>query len=132
MSTFEEQLPEVDENTRNAVVIISLGARTDLGSTCLGILERYADDLRAHDRKLMLAGLSATAKGLLEHAGQIGACARDNVFVATEVAGESILEACHAAENGVARGAAEEKEAEVAKEEETEPETAEEENAEEP
>jgi SulP family sulfate permease len=102
-TTLEKQLPELDENTRNAVAIINLRAKTDLGSTFLGILQRYANDLRAHDSKLMLAGLSTTAKGVLEDTGQIGTYGRDNVFGATEIVGESILEALHAAEKWVAR-----------------------------
>jgi SulP family sulfate permease len=100
-TTFEEELPEVDENTRNAVAIIRLRGKTDLGSTFLGILERYATELRVHESKLMLAGISATAKGVLQDTGQIRTYGRDNIFVATEVVGESLLEACHAAEKWV-------------------------------
>ena len=60
--------------------------------------------------------------GALEDTGQIGTYGRGNVFVAAEVVGESILEACHAAEKWVARRVAgeEEREAEMAKEEDAE------------
>lgn len=101
-STFEEQLPKLDENTRNAVVIINLRHRTDLGSTFLEIIERYSEELRAHDSKLMLAGISSSAKGVLDDTGQMKIYGRDNVFAATDVVGESILEAHHAAEKWVA------------------------------
>ena len=56
---------------------------------------------------------------MLEDTGQIGTYGRDNAFVATEVVGESILEACHAAEKWRAAGE-EEREAEMAKEEDAE------------
>jgi SulP family sulfate permease len=123
-TTFEEALPVLDDDTRNAVVIIRLRGKTDLGSTFLGILERYATELRAHESKLMLAGISDIAKGVLEDTGQMGTYGRDNVFVATEVVGESLLEAHHAAEkwvsNRVALDMAEKEEVEESPVEEVE------------
>jgi SulP family sulfate permease len=101
-ATFEEELPAIDENTRDAVVILWLRGRTDLGSTFLGILDRYAEDLQAHESKLMLAGLSDFSRGVIEQTGQIRIYGRENVFDATEVVGASIVEAYHAAEKWVA------------------------------
>jgi len=101
-TSFEEQLPKVDENTRNAVLIINLHHRTELGSTFLGVLERFAEELRDHESKLMLAGISSMAKSVLEDTGQMKVYGRDNIFVGTEVVGESMLEAHHEAEKWVA------------------------------
>ena len=101
-TTFEEELPKVDENTRNAVVIINLRHRTELGSTFLGVLERYAEELRDHESKLMLAGISSTAKSVLDDTGQMKIYGRDNIFVATDRVGESLLAAQHEAEKWVA------------------------------
>ncbi len=100
---FEEELPKLDEDTDNSVVIISLHGKTELGSTFLGILERYADELRAHECKLMLAEVSPETKGVLEDTGQISIYGRDNIFEATEVVNASIREAFHAAEKWVAQ-----------------------------
>jgi SulP family sulfate permease len=101
-ATFEEELPTIDENTRDAVVILWLRGRTDLGSTFLGILDRYAEELQAHGSKLMLAGVSDFSRSVIEQTGQIRIYGRENVFDATEVVGASIVEAYHAAEKWVA------------------------------
>jgi len=53
---FEKQLPDVTPQTHNAVVILNLRSSSDLGSTFLQVLDRYADDLREHNSQLMLAG----------------------------------------------------------------------------
>ena len=50
---LEEDLPQVEE-TRNAVVILSLRGHTELGSTFIGVLERYAQALHVHGNTLML------------------------------------------------------------------------------
>ncbi len=102
VQTFEEELPDVVENTRNAVIILSLRNRAELGSTFLGVLDRYAEDLQAHRSKLMLAEVSRFSKGVIEQTGQIRIYGRENVFEATEVVGESIVEAHHAAEKWIA------------------------------
>jgi len=102
-TVFEEQLPVLDEQTRNSVVIINLHSKTDLGSTFLGILDRYAEELRAHESKLMLAEISSVAKGVIESTGQISLYGRDNIFEATEVVYESLKEACYEAEKWVAQ-----------------------------
>ena len=44
---FEEQLPNVDDETHHAAVILSLRACTDLGSTFIGVIECYAGQLIA-------------------------------------------------------------------------------------
>jgi len=102
VSAFEEELPAVDDDTRNAVVILHLRGRTDLGSTLLEVLDRYSEELQAHQSKLMLAEISSFSKGVIEQTGQIRNYGRDNVFEATDVVGESMVEAYHAAEKWVA------------------------------
>jgi sulfate permease, SulP family len=49
----EAELPEVTAATRHAVVIMNLRRESDLGSTFLGVLGRYADLLRANSSKLL-------------------------------------------------------------------------------
>ena len=106
-TTFEEQLPKLDEDTRNAVVIIDLRGKTELGSTLLGVLERYSQDLEKHESKLLLAGITPDAKNVLEDTGQINTYGRDNIFVATEVVHESMLTACHEGEKWISQNLAE-------------------------
>jgi SulP family sulfate permease len=102
IQTFEEELPDVEENTRNAVIILNLRGRAELGSTFLDVLDRYAEDLQAHRSKLMLAEVSSFSKGVIEQTDQIRIYGRENVFEATDVVGESIVEAHHAAEKWIA------------------------------
>ena len=52
---LEDKLPAVDDDTRRAVVILNLRGRTELGSTFMNMVERYAAELKAHDSRLMLA-----------------------------------------------------------------------------
>jgi SulP family sulfate permease len=99
---FEEELPVVDDNTRNSAVILHLRGRTDLGSTFLNVLERYSQDLQANESRLMLVGLSNFSLGVIEQTGLIRVFGRENVFEAKEVVGASIIEAHHEAEKWVA------------------------------
>ncbi|GMR10424.1 MAG: hypothetical protein BMS9Abin28_1245 [Anaerolineae bacterium] len=39
---FEEQLPELSDETDNSVVVLDLALHSDLGSTMLEVIERYA------------------------------------------------------------------------------------------
>ena len=52
--TFESALPAVEATSRNSVVILRLRGRSDLGSTFMDVLRRYAESLRAVDSKLVL------------------------------------------------------------------------------
>jgi len=101
---FEEQLPNVVEETRNAVVIINLRKSIDLGSTFLKVLERYVADLQAHDSLLMLAGVGPRVVDQLERTGLLRMIGRENIFVEGEVVGQSTLAALEKAEKWVADG----------------------------
>ena len=65
----EEQLPEVTEESRHAVVLLNLRGEDDLGSTFLEILDRYAGSLREQDSKLMLSAVSQHVGTQLEQTG---------------------------------------------------------------
>lgn len=99
---FEKQLPDVVEETHNAVVIINLRSSEDLGSTFLQVLDRYASELQEHDSLLMLAGVLPKVVYQLEKTGLIVKIGRENVFVQGEVVGESVVAAWEQAEKWVA------------------------------
>ena len=90
---FERQLPDIGEETRNAVVILNLRGRTDLGTTFMAVLRRYSEDLRKHDSRLILSGVSQHTTSELEKTGLITLFGRKNIFRATERVGESTLSA---------------------------------------
>jgi SulP family sulfate permease len=103
VSKFDDQLPTVTDDTHNSVVIINLRNKTSLGSTFLEVLERYAEELRAHQSKVMLVGMSAESIGVLEETDHISIYGRDNIFPETDRVGESVKQAHHAAEKWLAQ-----------------------------
>ena len=80
------------------MAIVNLRGRTELGTTILTVLERYAQNLRDADCRLMLTGVSEHILDEFETTGIIKTFGRKNVFKATDRAGESMLEALSAAE----------------------------------
>jgi SulP family sulfate permease len=100
-STFEQQLPEIEADTRHAVVILNLRGRIDLGSTFLTVLSRYAENLRQADCRLMLVGVGDHSLDEFEKTGLIKTFGRENIFKATDRPGEAMYEALSAAEKWV-------------------------------
>jgi SulP family sulfate permease len=101
-ASFEEQLPVADDNTRNCAVVLNLHGKTELGSTLLGVLERYSGVLQEHDSRLMLAEVGRVTRRVIDMTGQVDVYGRDNVYMATEVVAASLIEALHDAEQWVA------------------------------
>ena len=97
--TLEAQLPAVKQAER-PVVILRLRAQESVGSSFIAVVERYSQQLKAHDGKLMLAGVHPKVKGQLDRTGTtdeiLGA---ENVFEAeTTTLGASTRAALAAAE----------------------------------
>jgi len=53
-SVFEQLLPAVTESSRHSAVLLRLRGRSELGSTVMDILHRYAASLAAVDSKLVI------------------------------------------------------------------------------
>jgi SulP family sulfate permease len=66
--TLEGKLPAVKQAAR-PVVILRLRAQESVGSSFIAVLERYSKQLKAHDGKLMLAGVHPKVKGQLDRTG---------------------------------------------------------------
>src|SRR5512139_3646361 len=81
---LEEDLPQADE-TQHAVVILSLRGHTELGSTFIGVLERYAQALQAHGNTLMLVGMTPEAYEQLKDTECLQVLGAENVFVAEQL-----------------------------------------------
>jgi SulP family sulfate permease len=94
--SLEEQLPRVEAG-RRAVVLLLLRGRKEMGSTFIGVLDRYARALRAEGGKLVLVGASDTLLAQLERTGAAAALGRENVFPARSRYGEAFLAAFAAA-----------------------------------
>jgi SulP family sulfate permease len=101
-SLVEERLPDVTEDTRHAAVILSLRGGTGLGSTFLEVLERYAVNLREHQSRLILSGVTEEVESQLTETAIAPTIGRENVFLHTERIGESFNNAWDAAEKWLA------------------------------
>jgi len=88
---LEEDLPQV-ETARNAVVILSLRGHTELGSTFIGVLERYAQALRAQGNTLILVSISPAVYEQLAETEFLEVVGAEHVFVASKP-GESTMRA---------------------------------------
>lgn len=86
---LEAMLPEVG-GSRRAVVAINLRGKTEVGSTFVTVLQRYAQALRAHDGRLMLVGVDANVRDQLARTGVLRSIGEENVFVATPQLGEAL------------------------------------------
>ena len=95
--TLEEHLPQVGD-ARRAVVILRLRGRTQIGSTFVRVLERYAQQLQANDGKLMLAGVGEHTLEQLRKTETTDTIPEGDIFVATDTLGGATLEALAAAE----------------------------------
>jgi SulP family sulfate permease len=99
---LQDRLPD-DDGVQRPVVILRLRGRESIGSTFLKILERYAGELRQQGGKLMLSGVSEGVLKQLEKTGSFEAIPREDIFLATDVLGESTVRAIDAAQTWLAQ-----------------------------
>ncbi|HFD39054.1 MAG TPA: SulP family inorganic anion transporter [Anaerolineae bacterium] len=99
---MEDLLPEA-EGVERAVVILRMRGRSRIGSTFLQILERYAAKLRAGGGKLMLSGVHPYVWEQLERTETFDIIPQADVFPATDILGQSTLDALAAAREWLAQ-----------------------------
>jgi len=92
-----EILPKV-EDAPQAVVILRLRGRAQIGSTMVRVLERYAQQLQANGGKLILAGVGERVLEQLRKTETTDTIAEEDIFMATDTLGGATLEALAAAE----------------------------------
>ncbi len=93
---MEEMLPAIGDAT-HAVVAINLRGKSDIGSTFVTVLQRYAQTLKLRDSKLMLVGLDPALRAQLAKTGVLKVIGEENVFLATPQLGEALNQAVAAA-----------------------------------
>ncbi|MFN8482902.1 MAG: SulP family inorganic anion transporter [Anaerolineae bacterium] len=94
--SLEEKLPAAEEAT-HAVVAIGLRGRSDVGSTFITVLQRYAETLRARGNRLMLVGVDQAMYDQLARTGVLNIVGKENVFFATPQLGGAMNQAVAAA-----------------------------------
>ncbi len=90
---FEEELPNVTARTRNSVVILRLRGKTDLGSTFMEILSRYAASLHDAQSKLVLVYAHPRVRDQLEVTGVADLIGEENIYESDEWLGATAIRA---------------------------------------
>ncbi len=89
-TVFESQLPVVSATSTNAVVVLRLRGKEELGSTFIKTITRYHDGLQAVGSHLVLTGLSDRLMLQLANTGTLDQLGAQNVFPAKPTVGEAL------------------------------------------
>lgn len=98
---FEQALPRVTDNSRNSVVILRLRGKSDLGTTFMEVISRYALKLRQVESKLMIVSAAERVIEQLSITGVTDLVGTDNIYPADEWLGRTIGRAHHDASEWV-------------------------------
>jgi sulfate permease, SulP family len=90
---FEATLPGVGERSSNSVVILRLRGRSDLGTTFMDVLHRYARSLEAAGSKLVIVSVNERITEQLAVTGITGVIGADNVYPGDERVGAALKRA---------------------------------------
>jgi SulP family sulfate permease len=90
---FEAGLPAPSEASRNSAVILRLRGRSDLGTTFMDVLFRYAQGLAAVDSKLVIVSANDRILEQLGVTGITDLIGGDNVYPGDERVGASVKRA---------------------------------------
>jgi len=90
---FEEKLPNVTDETHNSVVVLRLRGRSDLGSTFMEVLLRYAEALRERGSKLVLVSADENIHEQLAVARVTSVVGSQNIYTSDEWVGRTFKQA---------------------------------------
>ncbi len=90
---FEEKLPNVTDDTHNSVVVLRLRGRTDLGSTFMDVLLRYAEALRDQESKLVLVSANDNIHEQLAVTRVTSVVGSQNIYTSDEWVGRTFKQA---------------------------------------
>jgi SulP family sulfate permease len=94
---FEEALPEVTADSTNSVVILRLRGRSDLGTTFMDVLARYAEDLSSVGSKLVLVSADEQLIDQFDVTGVTAAVGEANIYPTDERVGATVAKAAEEA-----------------------------------
>lgn len=103
-ATLEEQLPAVTEESRNAVVILRLRGKEDIGSTLIEVMVRYAEALAAVGSRFVIVTDSDQIPLQLDRTGAEDVIGEKNIYRGTEWVGASLRRAYRDGLAWIARG----------------------------
>lgn len=94
--TLEQILPS-PLKAKRAVAIVHLRGYQDVGSTFIGVMERYAQRLQENGGRLLLSGVSAGVKRRLDRTETTETIPEEDIFLADSVQGSSTRKALQTA-----------------------------------
>lgn len=103
-AVFEDLLPDVTDETRHSVVILRLRGRTDLGSTFMDVLRRYAISLASANSKLVIISADSNIHQQLAITRVTGAVGTENIYTSDEWIGATLKRAYRDAEGWIEDG----------------------------
>ena len=103
---FEDKLPTVTDKTKNSVVVLRLRGRSDLGSTFMDVLLKYAQALAEADSQLMLVSANENMHEQLKVAGVTDVVGDANIYTSDEWVGKTVKRAYDDAVASIAVGTA--------------------------
>ena len=92
-SALESQLPAPADAVGNSVVILRLRGRTDLGTTFMDVLRRYAQTLKATGSKLVIVSASERIQEQLRVTGVTDLIIPENIYTGDERVGATVKRA---------------------------------------
>jgi sulfate permease, SulP family len=92
-SALESQFPVPADSSRNSVVILRLRGRTDLGTTFMQVLRRYAEELTASGSKLVIVSASERIQEQLRVTGVTDLVAPEDIYTGDERVGATLKRA---------------------------------------
>ena len=90
---FAAVLPAPTPQSRNSVVILRLRERSDIGSTFIDVLRRYAESLAAVGSKLVVVSLNEQLAEQFRVTGLAELIGAENMYRSTERLGEALEQA---------------------------------------
>ena len=90
---LESQLPALTAASLNSVVILRLRGRTDLGTTFMDVLRRYAEALTAASSKLVIVSASERIQEQLRVTGVTGLISPQDIYAGDERVGATLKRA---------------------------------------
>ncbi len=91
--TFEAALPAVDQASSHSVVILRLRGRSDLGTTFMDVLRRYAESLLAVESKFVIVSANARIQEQLAVTGITRLIGASNIYEGDERVGATLRRA---------------------------------------
>jgi len=90
---FEAELPAVTDASRHSVVLVRLRGRSDLGTTFMDVLNRYARTLAAADSKLVIVSAGERIREQLDVTGIAALIGAENIYTGDERIGATVKRA---------------------------------------